>query len=104
MAEAQEANLQEQVRGWSLDGDVTVLEVVETELPPQFLLRVNGHWAWCSSLDTALELAYQAVRLRAHLPAQWSAPSPQALEELRQCWPQLRKLQAGAWWPEPPSL
>ena len=92
----------EQVRGWSLDGAL-LLEVTEADRPPLFLVRVAGSWTWCADLEAATAVVWQERRTRASLPAQWTPPSAEVMDEFHRHWEQLRTLQAGQWWPQQPA-
>ena len=92
---------QEQVRGWNL-GEALILEVVETDVAPLFMLRMLESWMNCATLEVALAAIWEEQRLKAALPPQWSAPAPEVIAEWRRHGKKLRGLPAGQWWPQPP--
>lgn len=91
----------EQIRGWNLS-DGLILEVVQADVAPLFMLRVLESWMSCATLEMALAAIWEEQRFKAALPAQWSEPAPEVMKEWRRHGKKLLSLPAGQWWPQPP--
>ncbi|MFI4979540.1 MAG: hypothetical protein ACHQIO_04275 [Nevskiales bacterium] len=92
---------QAQIRGWNLS-DALILEIVEADVAPLFMLKMLQSWMSCATLEIALAAIWEEQRFKAALPPQWSEPAPEVVREWRRHGKKLRALQAGQWWPQPP--
>ena len=102
MDEQQAVEFPPRVRGWILDG-ASVIEAAGADGPPMFFVLCGGRWARCRNLEAAIELVWDQLRTRAHLPPQWALPDRVMLEHFNDCWTGLRQLSPGQWWPAAPE-